>query len=114
MLSNKTWGIAGAAMLGTAVLLGTNAANARIDLDADDESKPAATYAKELLSKASGRVVEAGGKMYYVVTDADLNVSSALGFGTTGDKSVSVEYTFTGAVFASQVPDGGHHCCSGF
>ena len=104
MLSNKTWGIAGAAMLGTAVLLGTNAANARINLDADDESKPV-TYAKELLSKASGQVVEAGGQMYYVVTDGDLNVRSALGFGTTGDKSVSVTYTFTGAVFATQVQD---------
>ena len=103
MLSNKTWRIAGAAMLGTAVLLGTNAANARIDLDAEDESKPAVTYAKELLSKAS--VVEAGGKMYYGVTDSALAVTSALGFGTTGDKSVSVTYTFTGAVFSKQVPD---------
>ena len=101
MLSNKTWKIAGAAMLGTAVLLGTNAANARINLDADNESKPAVTYAKELLSKASGQVVEAGGKMYYVVTDTNLNVRSALGFGTTGH--VSVTYTFTGAVFSTQV-----------
>ena len=49
MLSNKFGGIAGAAMLGTAALLGTNAANAVIDLEATTKDEPVVTFAMENL-----------------------------------------------------------------
>ena len=61
MLSKKSMGIAGAAMLGTAALLGTNAAYA-IKADGGDE---AVTYAMESVVKTGA--LEEDGTMYYLL-----------------------------------------------
>ena len=69
MLSNKPIGIAGAAILGTVALLGTNAANAVINLDetATMKSSAAVIYAKETILE-SHQVDET---TYYVVDGGD-------------------------------------------
>ena len=62
MLSKTPFRIAGAAMLGTVVFLGTNAANAEIDRL--DDRTTAVTYAKETLTST---VDEEDNRSYYVV-----------------------------------------------
>ena len=102
MLSNKTWGIAGAAMLGTAVLLGTNAANALINLDAEDKSKAQTVFAKETLTTA----VE-GSDGYYQVTGArpaggdmnEIHISGDVGVGGTVSSVLILKYTLGNMVF---------------
>ena len=62
MLSRKPLGVVGAAMLGIMALLGTNAANAVIDLDGDDTD--GVTFAQETItSSLQGK----DGTTYYVV-----------------------------------------------
>ena len=68
MLSNKSFGIAGAAMLGTVALLGTNAAYAVINLDEMDKSDPAVTYAMETITAS---VEGEDGGTYYTVDGGD-------------------------------------------
>ena len=103
MLSRKrkTLGVAGAAILGTAGILGTNATNAAINLDFpdDEDAGQAVTYAKETLTSS----VEVGGKKYYVVNggEAVLDVEAQLGIGATND-SLVVTYTFENMVLTSE------------
>ena len=97
MLSNKTWGIAGAAMLGTAALLGTNAANAVIDLDAGTST---ANFAKESITAT---VTGKDGNTYYKLDGGGdvLNVKAEVGFGAVANSSLIIKYTFDGMVLTS-------------
>ena len=103
MLSKKSFGIAGAAMLGTVALLGTNAANAVIDLD--DEDDATVTFAQETVTETVGT-----GGMYYMVSDtagADgaLNVQNQAGLGATQDTELVVTYMLEGMVFGIALTD---------
>ena len=102
MFRNKLLGIAAAATLGSAAMLGSTAANAQgIDLDAMVKTSPAVTIAKETLSTKV-----ADDSMYYVVTDdasttgqLDITVATGVaGAGVTTDDLV-VTYTLEGMVF---------------
>ena len=77
MFRNKLLGIAAAATLGSAAMLGSTAANAQINLDATatEKASPSVTYATETLTaKVSGS------STHYVVTDAtNLNITATLG-----------------------------------
>ena len=107
MLSNKFGVIAGAAMLGTAALLGTNAANAVIDLSAEAAMKvdPAVTYAKETLKTKVD-----DDSMYYVIDGgADmLDVTAMLGLAGGGDDDDDLIITveLDGMVFTTASLDG--------
>ena len=102
MLSNKPLGIAGAAMLGTVALLGTNAANAVINLSAEAAMKanPAETYAKETLK---AKVDD--DSMYYVINGGtdELHVTAELGLagGGDGDDDLIIQVKLDGMVFTS-------------
>ena len=61
MLSNKSIGIAGVAMLGTIAMLGTTTAHAKFDLDAVKETT--VYYAQETLTVRR----KVGGVQYYTV-----------------------------------------------
>ena len=63
MSSRKPFGVVGATMLGIMALLGTNAANAVLNLDTD---MGGVTYAKETLT-GTGSVTVAG-ETYYMVS----------------------------------------------
>jgi hypothetical protein len=99
MLSKKSFGIAGAAMLGTAALLGTNAANAVIMLDAEDKSGRV-TYAKETLLNSSDRTVTVDDETYYVVDGGDdaLDVSAMVGIGGTTGSNLIIRFDFENMV----------------
>ena len=76
MLSNKSWGIAGAAMLGTAALLGANAANAVITID-NGRVGGSVSYAKETLVTLTAELKD-DLEGYYLLEeagDADHNVT---------------------------------------
>ena len=96
MLSKTPFRIAGAAMLGTVALLGTNAANAQIDLDAADKTNPAMTYAKETLVDA---VDNADYSMYYTVAHPKNSISGKIGLGGETDNSLLITFTLDGMVF---------------
>ena len=103
MLSKKSFGIAGAAMLGTVALLGTNAANAAMNLD--DDEMATVTYAQETVTEAVDDDM-----MYYKVSDTDngtdsnaLDVMSAIGVGAAQDETLIVTYTLTGMVFGADL-----------
>ena len=100
MFRNKLLGIAAAATLGSAAMLGSTAANAQIDLDAaaTAKAKPSVTYANETLTTKV-----ADDSMYYVVNDGGdaLNVTvtaGAAGAGVATD-DVIVTYALEGMVF---------------
>ena len=63
MSSRKPFGVVGATMLGIMALLGTNAANAILDLDEDTGG---VTYAKETLTGIGS--VTVAGETYYMVS----------------------------------------------
>ena len=104
MLSRKTLGVAGAAMLGAVAFLGTNSANAVINLE-DGMGK--VKYAKETLTTA-GEIMRDGVK-YYTVTNGSnvLDMSGKLGFDS-GSTELFVRFDLTNMVFATTAPgDGG-------
>ena len=117
MLSKKSFGIAGAAMLGSVALMGTNAANAAIDLDAEDKSEAAVIFALETVTDM---VPEDG--MYYKVTaattggdDGSLDIEGKIGVGVVQDGTLIITFDLTGMVFGNklsassltfQAPDG--------
>ena len=106
MLSKKSFGIAGAAMLGTVALLGTNAANAVINLDGEEADARTATFAQETVTEAVDE-----GMMYYKVTDhvengtdeTALDVMSEGGVGAAQDETLVVTYTLEGMVFGADL-----------
>ena len=77
MLSRNKFRIAGAAMIGTAALVGTNVANSAVTLGANPTG---VVYAKETLAKAH----LVGGNTYYEVSD-----------GGTHDGTLAIDYVFT-------------------
>ena len=99
MLSKTPFRIAGAAILGTVALLGTNAANAVIMLDAEDKSGRV-TYAKETLLSSSDRTVTVDDETYYVVDGGDdaLDVSGMVGIGGTTGSNLIIRFDFENMV----------------
>ena len=108
MLSNKSLGIAGAAMLGSVALLGTNAANAAINLDSSDKSKPAVTYAQETVNET---VPSDDGTFYMVSSAGDdsdlLDVNGAMGVSAVQGESLTITYTLSGGVFGQDLTAAG-------
>ena len=108
MLSKTPFRIAGAAMLGTVALLGTNAANAVIDIDAETKTDAAATYANETLTTM---VDDAANSAYYVITDAgtNLNIQFSLGNAGAGGRAgdvIHITVTLEGMIFNTALADG--------
>ena len=108
MLSNKSFGIAGAAMLGTVALMGTNAANAAINLDdtAENEMKAAVTFAmetvtEEVKSDLAGTYYKVAGRAEAAtVRDVSvLDVVSKVGVGAAQGETLVVTYELSGMVF---------------
>lgn len=94
MLSNKFGGIAGAAMLGTAALLGTNAAYAIITINTGDDP---ATYAMETVLNTDALDVD-GTMHYHLMKDHVLR--APLGVSARDTDNWTVEFTFTGMVLS--------------
>ena len=94
MLSNKFGGIAGAAMLGTAALLGTNAAYAIITINTGDDP---ATYAMETVLNTDA--LDVGGTMHYHLMK-DHVLRAPLGVSARDTDNWTVEFTFTGMVLS--------------
>ena len=104
MLSRQPLVIAGAAMLGTVALLGTNVANGAIDLDSADKSVAAATYASETVSTATDRIEDVDGVKYYVLDGGEsaLDVSGMAGVNSSGQNTNTwIDFTFTNAVLTA-------------
>ena len=100
MLSNKSLGIAGVAMLGTVALLGTNAANAAINVS---QGSGGVVYALETLDVRNIVVDDDGNHYYRLAGDADtLHIVSALGIPGTGKDRYSVTYDLSGMVIGGQ------------
>jgi hypothetical protein len=101
MLSKTPFRVAGAAMLGTVALLGTNAANAQIDFD---DRSTAVTYAMETLTST---IDKEDNRSYYVVTAAGggnadaLNLTAEQGVGGKEDDKMVVTISLDGLRFAS-------------
>ena len=102
MLSKIPFRIAGAAMLGTVALLGTNAANAAINLDATSTVKrdPAITYAMETVTTM---VTGKDGGTYYEVsnTNSSMDVYGKIGVGGVSGTVRTVTFTLHGMVFTA-------------
>jgi len=104
MLSKRSFGIAGAAMLGSVALLGTNAANASVNLDMLDKSDPAATFAQETVTMEVDSDV---GGTYYQVSDSGavtvLDIHGEIGVGSAQDETIIITYTLTGMVWGADL-----------
>jgi hypothetical protein len=102
MLSNKSMGIAGVAMLGTVAFLGTNAANA-IDLSAaGTDDTGALVFAKETLTtKIKGTEDANKGMDYYRLADVNgnHNVVFESGIVSVSGETTILEITLEGLVF---------------
>ena len=100
MLSKIPLRIAGAAMLGTVALLGTNAANAGIDLDADSKRDAVVTYAMETVTES---VTGEDGGMYYMVSNAEnsMDTYGEVGVGGVSGTVRTINFTLNGMVFTS-------------
>ena len=97
MLSRKTLGVAGAAMLGAIAFLGTNSASATINLE-DGMGK--VKYAQETLTTA-GEIMRDGVKYYTVTNGSDaLDMSGKLGFDS-GTTALFVRFDLMNMVFAT-------------
>ena len=86
MLSKTSLRIAGAAMLGTAALLGTNAANAQ-NLDMDEDGH---TYARETVLTTGS--LEADGAKYYLLgqpTAHEMMFTAMVGVGAGRERQDS-------------------------
>lgn len=108
MFRHKISGIAVAATLGTATLLGATYANAAIDLDATDKSKPTFLYASELLSAAAVADVDGTGdnmgttyRGLDVETSGDFNVTVKLGHTALPNDIIEVTFELTNMAFGS-------------
>jgi hypothetical protein len=104
MLSKKSFGIAGAAMLGAVALLGTNAANAVINLDDADADAATVTFAQETVDDT---VEGTDGRMYYVVNGAasELDVAAEVQLAGAQDTTFIVTYMLTDMVFNVDLED---------
>ena len=102
MLSRKTLGIAGAAIMGT--LVGTNTAHAEILLEGK-KTEGGVVYAEESLTTS---ITGEDGTKYYVVKDGkdkdNLTVKVPIGIATGKDteRDIVVTYTLKGMVFTDE------------
>ena len=111
MLSRNKFRIAGAAMIGTAALVGTNVANSEVTLGANSTG---VIYAKETLAKAH----LVGGNTYYEVSDAGThNGILAIDYEFTKDVAlpqtsqevdidVRIKFEFSNMILLGAVPRG--------
>ena len=101
MLSNKSLGIAGAAMLGSVALLGTNAANAAIDLSGDKDIVFASETTDDMVGD-SGMYYKVNSGTGAAIPDVNLlDIVGKIGVGATQDTQLIVKYTLEGMVFGS-------------
>ena len=98
MLSNKSGAIAGAAMLGTAALLGTNAAYAIKINNGDDP----ATYAMETVEDTDA-IDKEGTKYYHLMKDHTLRAPMGVGARAGDDWTVTFKL---GGMVLSEVAGG--------
>jgi hypothetical protein len=98
MLSRKTLGVAGAAILGSMALLATNTANAQINLDTDMGK---VTFAKETVTLS--RTVD--GETYYVVSGIGDNVDIVGMAGFNLQENTLVDFTLTNMVFNTSLTE---------
>lgn len=98
MLSRKTLGVAGAAMLGAVAFLGTNSASAVINLE---DGMGAVKYAKETLTVPNEFMLD--GVTYYAVPNGNsnkLDMSGKLGFRPSTTAPVHVRFDLINMVLA--------------
>jgi hypothetical protein len=105
MLSKRSFGIAGAAMLGSVALLGTNAANAAINLNAEDKD-PVVFAAETVDMQVQGTDERSyhriqGNASGAATDDSELDIEVNAGVGATQDQTLRVEFTLSGMVFGS-------------
>ncbi len=99
MLGRRTFGVAGAAILGSLALLASGVAHAAADLDAEDKSKASVTFAKELLKDSTTHEEVA----YYSVTSAGTGlVKAKLGLVIGANRNATVEFIFQNLVFINE------------
>lgn len=104
MFRDKISGIAVAATLGTATLLGATHANAVVDLDAKDKSKPVVLFSKELVGATSiTGVGDNAGKTWHPVNGATgaLDIKVKLGHSVLQNDSIEVKFELTNMVFGT-------------
>jgi hypothetical protein len=104
MFRDKISGIAVAATLGTATLLGATHANAQIDLDREDQTKPAVLFSSELVEAAGiTGVGDNAGKTWYQLTGAanTLDIKVKLGHTVLAGDTVEVKVDLTNMVFGT-------------
>ena len=102
MLSNKSLGIAGAAMLGSVALLGTNAANAAIDLSGKGDDIVFASETTDDMVGDSGMYYEVNSDTGAAIPAVNLlDIVGKIGVGATQDTQLIVKYTLEGMVFGS-------------
>ena len=106
MFRDKISGIAVAATLGTATLLGATHANAQINLDATDKSKPAVLFSSELV-EATGitGVGDNAGMTWHQVSPASgaatLSIQVKLGHRALANDIIEVKYDLSNMVFGT-------------
>ena len=108
MLSRKTLGVAGAAILGSVALLATNSANAVINLDPDTRADPAetagkVTIANETLLKGDANTTTVGGVTHYNITNTGNVLDIQFDRGVRSDVSVYYRVTLENMVFAADM-----------
>ena len=104
MFRDKISGIAVAATLGTATLLGATNANAVINLDAKDKSKPVVLFSSELVEETGiTGVGDNAGKTWHQVTGVAnaLDIQVKLGHRVLANDIIEVKYELTNMVFGT-------------
>ena len=108
MLSRKTLGVAGAAMLGTMALMATNVANAVIK--AGGTEAVGSTYGNVMFAKEDLLGTEAGthtedGVKYYIVTNAGnaLDIQAATALAPSASLPTYLRFELENMVFGAQV-----------
>ena len=104
MFRDKISGIAVAATLGTATLLGATNANAVINLDAKDKSKPVVLFSSELVEETGiTGMGDNAGKTWHQVTGVAnaLDIQVKLGHRVLANDIIEVKYELTNMVFGT-------------
>jgi hypothetical protein len=106
MLSRKTLGVAGAAMLGTMALMATNVANALI-VAGGDGTHADAKFAKEALTDTTGTTHTKNSTKYYLVgnTGTVLHITGETIIAPTEDVPIFLRFELENMVFGSVIAD---------
>ncbi|MDD9983455.1 MAG: hypothetical protein OXU81_19220 [Gammaproteobacteria bacterium] len=103
MLSRKTLGVAGAAILGSMALLVTNSANATINLGIPDDPADPVVYGMESLLSNAANVIEVGEaktKHYLVAgSGGELNIVARTGIAASSSTAVYLRIELDNMVF---------------